>query len=93
MKVGERMVRGREVFIWEQVQTWNQELLKCLICAESYGGGSQGMMLATCQPHALPRLMNEPPKELQRDYNFTSILNISLEAKCMTLSKQSAWAS
>lgn len=32
-------------------------------------------------------------KELQQDYNFSSILNITLEATCLTLSKQSAWAS
>lgn len=76
---------GRQDFIWGQVQTWNQKLLKYLICAESYGGRSQGMMLASCQAHTLPRLMNKPPKELQGDYNFISILNISLEAACITL--------
>lgn len=49
-----------------QVQTWTQKLLKWLLCAESHGGGGggQGMRLAPCQPHALPRLM----KSLQRNY-------------------------
>lgn len=47
-----------------QVQTQTQKLLKCLICAESLGGGGgQGMMLAPSQPHTLPRLM----KNLQRN--------------------------
>lgn len=41
----------------------DSEAIKCLICAESLGGGGQGMMLAPCQPHTLPRLM----KSLQRN--------------------------
>lgn len=40
-----------------QVRTWTGKLFKCSICAESRGGGGQGLRLAPCQPHALPRLM------------------------------------
>lgn len=87
---GGRAETGREAFIWGQVQTWHQKLLKCLICAESYGGRRQGTMLDPCQPHTLPGLMSESLKELQQDYDFTSILNILLEAMCVTLCKQSA---
>lgn len=84
MKAGGGWRGGERLSFGGQVQTWNEKLLNCLICAESQGGKSQGTMLATCQPHALPRLTNKPPKELQQDYNFTGIENISLEAKCMT---------
>lgn len=49
---------GREGgFHLGQVQTWTGKLFKCPICAESRGGGGQGLRLAPCQPHTLPRLM------------------------------------
>lgn len=35
------------------------------------------MMLAPCQPHALPQVDEEPIKEGQQDYNF-SVLNINV---------------
>lgn len=42
MKVGGEGRGGGTFSFGGQVQTWNQRLLKCLMCAESYGGGGRG---------------------------------------------------
>lgn len=84
MKVGEKWM-GEAGFHLGASPNLESEAIKVPDCAESYGGRSQGMMLASCQAHTLPRLMNKPPKKLQGDYNFISILYKSLEAACITL--------